>query len=417
MYLRQGWQSSFLRAVTMLSGGSGVALAVPVLAAPILGRLYTPADYGALAQYMGPAAVLAVLASLQFQHAIIAEKADRGAGSAVWLVVLSTLVAAGLTALIVAALWAPVLTGTAAGPWFVVLPLNVAGTGVIASGTFLANRHRRYRFIILVQIGSTLTTVAMSIILGLLSWGANGLLSAYFLGQAVQTLGYLWLLRSFRTTLWPRPSARRLRALVRRHWKFPVYTLPSEFSGQVNMQVPIFVLSALGADATLGAFTRARQLVSMPVTVVGGSVAQVFRREAAEMYRNTGSCRVLMLRTAGWLLAVGLGPCVLFMLLAPWLFTTYLGTAWREAGEIARILAPMLLLRLIVSPLTTVFYFTGTQALDLQLMIGSTVLMAFCLGLGWTIGGTALSIVWAFSGGYGAIYLMYIIATFKVAAP
>lgn len=49
MYLRQTWQSGFLRSVAVLSGGSGVAMAVPILAAPLLWRLYMPAGYGALA--------------------------------------------------------------------------------------------------------------------------------------------------------------------------------------------------------------------------------------------------------------------------------------------------------------------------------------------------------------------------------
>lgn len=412
--LRQARHSGFLRAIATLMGGNALAMAVPILAAPILGRLYAPADYGALAQYMAPAAVLGVLASLQFQHAIIAEKTDLGAGRAAWLGLLSALALGGASVLAVAGLWGPVLGGTSVGAWFALLPLSVVGAGLVAVGQFLANRHRMYRWIALVQVVNVLASVALSITLGLLDWGSNGLLTAYFLGQAVLVGTHVRVLFRLRASLaWP--GAARLRVLARRHWKFPAFTLPSEFSGQINMQMPVFALSALGADATLGAFTRGRQLVSMPVTVVGQSVAQVFRREASELYRETGSCRTLMLRTAGWLFAVGLAPCLLFMVFAPWLFTIYLGPAWREAGEIARILAPMLLLRVVVSPLSTVFFFTGNQVLDLKLMLSSAALMALAISLGWFFGGTAITVVWAFALGYGAIYLMYLIATFTVA--
>lgn len=414
--IRHTGDSAFLRAVATLMGGNVVAMAVPILAAPVLGRLYAPADYGALAQYMAPAAVLAVLASLQFQHAIIAEQRDRSAGQVAWLVLFSALAAAGLTALGIAALWGPVLSGTAASAWFWFLPLTVAGAGIMAAGGFLANRHRRYGWMARLQMVHVLATVAMSIALGFRGWGADGLLAAYFFGQFLQLCAYLWLLRDLRATVLPLPNAARLRVLVRRHWKYPAFTLPSEFSGQINMQAPVFALSALGADATLGAFTRARQLVSMPVTVVGQSVAQVFRREASELYRETGSCRALMLRTAGWLLAVGLVPCLLFMAFAPWLFEVYLGPAWREAGEIARILAPMLLLRVVVSPLTTVFFFTGNQVLDLKLMMGSAALMAISIGLAWLLGETALAIIWAFAIGYAAIYFLYFFSSLAVAS-
>lgn len=412
--LRRTGQSAFLRAVGALMGGNAVATIVPILAAPVLGRLYAPADYGALAQYMAPAAVLSVLACLQFQHAIIAERTDRGAGAVAWLALLSAMVMSGATALGVAALWVPVLAGSAPGAWFLLLPLSVAGAGLVAIGQFLANRQRMYRLIALVQVANVLATVALSTTLGFLGLGAHGLLAAYFLGQAVQVGAYVLLLGRLRAMMgWP--GATRLRILVLRHWKFPAFTLPSEFSGQLNLQAPVFALTALGADSTLGAFTRARQLVSMPLTVVGQSVAQVFRREASQLFRETGSCRALMLRTAGWLFAAGIGPCLLFMAFAPWLFAVYLGPDWREAGEIARLLAPMLLLRVMVSPITTVFYFTGEQALDLKLMLVSTALIAVAIALGWAMGGTAMSVVCAFALGYSVVYIVYGIMSWKIA--
>ncbi len=409
-------QSPFLSGITSLISGNAVATAVPILAAPLLGRLYTPTDYGALAQYMAPAAVLSVLACLQLQHAIIAERTDRAAGATAWLGSMAGLVLTVVTALGVAALWRPVLAGSAPGAWFALLPLSVAGAALVITGQFLANRHRMYRQIAVITASNVLSTAVLSITLGFAGWGADGLLSAYFLGQAIMIGLYARVLWRLRGTLgWP--GVGRLRVLLRRHWKFPVFTLPSEFSGQVNMQAPVFALAALGADGTLGAFTRARQLVSMPVTVVGQSVAQVFRQEAAELYRETGSCRGLMRRTATWLFAAGIGPCLLFMAFAPWLFEVYLGPDWREAGEVARILAPMLLLRMVVSPLTTVFYFTGHQALDFKLMLGSAALMALAIGIGWMMGGTAIAVVWAFAFGYSVIYLTYLISTFAKAGP
>lgn len=417
MSVRKTGGSALLRAVMTLMGGNAFATALPILAAPVLGRLYAPAEYGALAQYMAPAAVLAVLASLQFQHAIIAERTDRVAGQVVWLSLIGALPVAMLAALGIAALWPAVLARSAPGAWFWLLPLTVAGAGVIAAGSALANRHRRYSWMARLQIANVLVTVALSMMLGFLGWGADGLLMAYFFGQFVQLTAYLWLLYDLRTTVVPWPGLLRLRVLVRRHWKFPVFTLPSELSGQINMQAPILALSALGPDAILGAFTRARLLVSLPVTVVGQSVAQVFGREASEHYRETGSCRGLMLRTAGWLFAAGLGPCLIFMAFAPWLFTIYLGPAWSDAGEIARILAPMLLVRMVVSPLTTVFLFTGNQALNLKLMLISVMLMMLSIGFSWIFFGNSMAIVWGFSLSYILIYSLYLIKSFEIGGP
>lgn len=412
--LRGAFRSSALRAVAMLSGGQSVAILIPILAAPILGRLYAPADYGALALYMAPAAILAVVATLQFQHAIITEGSDRTAWKVAWLCMLTALVFSSAVTFGVAALWKPILAESAAGAWFIFLPASVAGAGVVAAGGVLANRYRRYRWLASLQVVHVCLTVALSIAFGMLRWGADGLLSAYFIGQAVQVGATLWLLRQVNGKL-GLPSIPHLRVLMRRHWKFPAFTMPGEFLGQINMQAPVFALSALGADATLGAFTRARQLVGMPVTILGNAVAQVFRREASESYRTIGSCRSLMLRTAGGLFAAGLGPCLLFIGFAPWLFTAYLGPSWTEAGEIARILAPMLLLRVAISPITPVFYFTGHQSLDLKLMIASVATMTVVLILGSVIGDDEMNVIWAFAIGYGAIYMVYFFAALRVA--
>jgi O-antigen/teichoic acid export membrane protein len=258
-----------------------------------------------------------------------------------------------------------------------------------------------------------MTTLALSIALGLLAWGRDGLFTAYFAGQVLHVCSYLFLIYRPATSF-PRPRFGRLRILARRNWRFPTFTLPSAFSDQVNNQAPILALTAMSADAALGAFNRARQLVSIPVTAIGSAVAQVFRRDAARLYRETGDCRHLMLKTAGGLLAIGLLPCVAFMAIAPMLFVVYLGPSWHEAGVIAQILAPMLLLRLVVSPVATAFYFTNNQLLDFRLMLFSVVIICSSIFLLWSILKSTLSIVIGFSAGYSIVYVIYFFACLKI---
>lgn len=406
-------RSSFVRSVATLTSGNAVGIALPILAAPILGRLYAPAEYGALAQYMAFSAILAVAGTLQFQHAIIVEKSERAAKQIVWLCI-SSATAVGLLSVIGLALaWPFWLDETAVGAWLFFLPLSVAASGLIMGGSLLANRLGHYRRLASLPVLQTTVSVGMSVALGFSSWGSAGLLTAYLVGQGVQAFAFgLYLKRYGIWSAWP--GSRRLALLIRRHWKFPAFTLPAEFAGQVNLQVPIFFLSAIGADATLGAFSRARQLVSVPMTTLGGAVSQVFRRDAADHYRTMGTCRPLMLKTAGALFAVGLLPSLILMWQGPLLFETYLGPNWREAGELARILAPMLLLRLIVSPLATVFYFTGKQSLDFRLTIASSVILLTSMSLGLKVGG-ATAIIWAFAGGYGLIYILYAVFSWMAA--
>ena len=395
-----------LRSVMMLTSGNVLAMAIPILAAPILGRLYSPTDYAALAQYMAFASILVVVATLQFQQAIVAEKSLRGARQAAVLCIAAAGIMGVLSVPLLVLGWLSGLQNTATGPWFAFLPLSVALSGVVTAGTFMANRLGNYGWLSFVPVVQVAGSTALSIWLGLIGWGSAGLLTAYLVGQAFQIAAFGLYLSGAGLSeggkIWP-----LLPGYARRHWRFPAFTLPSGFLAQFNMQVPIFALTLVGADSALGSFARARQLVSMPVTALGKAASQVFRREGAEAYRKTGNCRPLMIRTALWLFAGGLVPCILFILFAPALFTFYLGPDWGEAGELARLLAPMLLLRLVTSPLTTVFQFTGHQANDLTLMALSAVILLSALSIAWVGWGTAYAIVTGFSIGYGIIYSVY----------
>jgi O-antigen/teichoic acid export membrane protein len=124
-----------------------------------------------------------------------------------------------------------------------------------------------------------------------------------------------------------------------------------------------------------------------------------------------------MLRTAGGLFLAGIGPCVLFIAFAPLLFTVYLGPDWREAGEIARILAPMLLLQMVVSPVSTVFLFTNNQKLDLWLTLAATALLIGAAGGAMAAGSGASGVIWAYAMAQASVYLAYIIVGLRLSGP
>ena len=51
-------QSRLMRGVATLGGGQGLAVAIPIVTALVLGRLYAPNNYGLLAAYMSIAVVV-----------------------------------------------------------------------------------------------------------------------------------------------------------------------------------------------------------------------------------------------------------------------------------------------------------------------------------------------------------------------
>jgi O-antigen/teichoic acid export membrane protein len=247
--------------------------------------------------------------------------------------------------------------------------------------------------------------------LGFQQAGGLGLMISYFTGQFI-TLGLV--IRAVRGDVdWRRLKmpVKRLAAVMVRHRRFPIYTLPSNFISNLTINSPIYALQGIGAVAEIGLYSRANQLLSMPLTILGGAVGQVYQRQAAEELKKKGNCWAVFKRTFLLLFSIGLIPSLLLFVMAPQLFRVVLGPEWENAGEIARILSPMLFLRLICSPLSTTYYVVGAQRGDFWLSVCSYALIAIVmLGILYVRGSSEL-IIAGFSACYCLTYLAFIIGS------
>ena len=402
-------ESSYVRSIAKLSGSNVLASLIPFIAAPLLGRLYLPSDYGPLAIYVAAVSVASTLSTLQFHHAIMVENLDR---RAVELVYLSTFIAAILSAISGILLFfghETVISEFFSSGWILLLPYSIFETGIINAVSTLANRHARYGFLARVYILSTFTTVITSVIFGYFGFGTNGLFFAYFSGRLVTLSAHLWIFGNLNPNRY-RVNIRKIKNLFFRYRNFPIYTLPSSFISVINMEIPTVALNSIGELSLLGAFSRTRQLISVPVSTIGFAIGRVFNQRASEEYRSTGTCRPRLVKTALALAVIGLPPMVLLLLFSHDFFRIFLGPNWTLAGDMAKILAPMLWLRLICTPLTSVFQFTGNQKTAFVLSVFYLfMLILFSFGPLFLFQSQPIAIVYGFSTAYVLIYLTNIV--------
>ncbi|HIK91908.1 MAG TPA: hypothetical protein EYG03_08000 [Planctomycetes bacterium] len=401
--------SRFLRAVATLSSGQSLAAITSIAAAPILGRLYQPAEYGVLGGYMAVSSVLTGIGNWQYSQAIIVENRENKAHALVRLCVITTLVTALFSALVGAAIFLyPASSFQAERSWFLLLPVTTMTGGLTAAWTAMANRRRRYRSMAAAQVASVFITVCGSIAFGFAGFGYVGPIVAYLMGAVVSCLFYAHIYYTLPDCRKYALTRRRLVAMAAKHRGFALFSTPSSFVGNFAMQVPVYALGLQGATGMIGLFSRARQLLSMPITLVGGSIAQVFQQRAAVDYATTGNCERIFRSTFWMLLGIGLLPTLLMAIAAPWLFEVFLGPHWRPAGEVARVLAPMLLLRLVCSPLATVFAITGAQREDFVLSVVTTFVTAVAVAVPLLLNWPSIWIAIGFSGSYCLTYCIYL---------
>ncbi|MEL6386829.1 MAG: oligosaccharide flippase family protein [Pseudomonadota bacterium] len=410
-------RSAFITAASKLASGQLLAAAVPLLAAPIIGRLYTPSDYAPLAAFAAISAVVGTVSTLQLSNAIIAERRTANANAIAGFCLVLAFGAAvimGILALILH--WAFQTDPSAAmiTTWLLWLPLATLAGGAMSTIRTLANRRGLYNSLSAIPIIIALVTTGTTLGLGFLAAGPNGPILGFLAGQATALIAYIWLSRHIGIAL-PKLSMGRIRAILRRHKRFPLYSLPSAFIGTTALQLPVYSLTALGAQAMVGAFSRARFFSGTPFTLIGGAIGEVYRQRASEAYRSSGSCRELLVRTALMSTTIGAVPVVALLVFGPLLFEIILGPNWRLAGDIASILAPMFMLRLIAAPLAHTLLFTGHQGLELVLNVCGSCLIGGLVGMALFTDASAMTLVKAYSFAGTLMYLSYLVAAWKVA--
>jgi O-antigen/teichoic acid export membrane protein len=410
---RQLAGSSYLRGILTLSGGQMAAALIPFMAAPVLGRVYLPEDYALLATYVAVVNLATSFVTLQYQHGILIEKTTRRAHQVAWVSLAAT---AGVAALMI-----PVGLGiflldpfaAASGGhqmWFAALPLSILVAGTSFAAMAVANRSRAYKTLAAMQFSSPAASAIASIAFGLLSFRAEGLMLATMLGQAI-TFGFSTFVLLRHNVLQQRSSIRNLTRIAARHRGFPLFTLPAAFMQTMGAQLPVMVLTFMGAAGTLGSFSRAQQLLILPVSMFSSAVGRVYFQRAAEDYNRTGSCREILLKTIPLLSVIAIPFLLAFTLLGESIFAFYLGENWREAGKISRIICPVLFLQMFVSPLGSSILFAGNQRVSLYLQtFGLALALVGCLIpqglhaepyqvlLGWALALSALGILQIYIG-------------------
>jgi O-antigen/teichoic acid export membrane protein len=163
----------------------------------------------------------------------------------------------------------------------------------------------------------------------------------------------------------------------------------------------------------VGNFSFAQRLLGLPTSLIGNSIADVFRQKAGEVYRKKGECSELFIKTGRILFLIGIIPLIIMLLFAPEIFAIVFGEQWRKAGEIARILSPLFFFRIIVSPLSYLYTLSGHMREDLIIHLGS---------LGVITGGFIVTnhffsnkdfLLAGYSTAYFGIYLIYLTRSFQ----
>jgi O-antigen/teichoic acid export membrane protein len=182
----------------------------------------------------------------------------------------------------------------------------------------------------------------------------------------------------------------RVSRMIRLAVRYRDYPLVSTWGGLLNasgLALPaLFLAACYGAQYT-GWFALVNRVLGVPAALIGASIAQVYTSQAATLSRvDPQRLMYIFLETTRRMLYLGLGPCALFTIFAPWIFQAIFGRVWREAGEYARYLAFMCYAGFVNSPVTLTLSVLQRQRTQFVWDAGKLALTALSFTLPYRFG-------------------------------
>jgi O-antigen/teichoic acid export membrane protein len=390
--------------ITVLAGATG-AQALPMLVAPLLTRLCTPAEMGAFSVWLGVIAVTSIVATLRFEAAMVLDHGGRQQGLCFRVVAWSaTWLALALTAGTVAArlLGLPVLEAMS---WLELLTVG-AGTWLTATVQLLlayAASHNLFGPAAKAKIVQAGTIALSQVALLYAGLDSAGLLLGQLIGLGAGLAAARWLLTPPKARFAFMLDKEQCAYLVR-HQAFWRYSLPSSLLNAVVGQLPLFMIGMHHGVAAAGLFALTQRVLSAPISLIASSVLEVFKRQAVVEFQSAGNCRAAYRATFRTLLLLALGPSLILFLFSPALFSWIFGAEWRPAGELARILAPLYFLNFLASPLSYVFFVVGRQKMELRWQVALFVVTLTVFLLPFSLHESLL----AYAIGRSGLYVLYL---------
>jgi O-antigen/teichoic acid export membrane protein len=345
--------TAFRRNVLTLLGGTALAQAIPLLAAPFLARLYTPEQFGALALLLAIANPMGLVVCGRYELTVVLPREDHQANLLARLGLVLAVVVTAVLAVIMALLHTPLtqlLGGPAAGYPLWLAPVLFGMMGFFQPLNNWLIRKQAFRAM---SVNKMVQTTGITLVSLALGWWAvqHGLLWGYLAGWAAYVLVGLWQVGRHGFRYGPLDVA-AMRAASREHRDFPLYNTVPALLQTATLSIPIVIMArAFGEDPT-GQLSLCRQTVWLPVTFFATTWMQVYTQRASRTVIEKNTVMPGLRRSLAALGAMAGALALTLIIGGPWLFAWVFGTPWTEAGEFARILAVPIALHFVVTPLT-----------------------------------------------------------------
>jgi O-antigen/teichoic acid export membrane protein len=341
---RRLWAIDFARHALMLSAGSGLAQLVVLALSPVIARLYSPEAFGLFAAYSALVTLLAVVATAQYETALMLPRFHRQSACLLLFVLLlcpGVALALGFVLVVFRDHIAVLLGEPRIALWLWMLPFSVMLVGWYQALRFWTMRREGFadvaqNAVTRVVIGTGLAC-AMGFWLPFPEAPEAGLILSQIVGEGFGNV--LLALRIYHRdqALFAWPGWPRLIAVARRWRPLALWYTAGQGIAACYGRLPVLAIGWLFGPSAAGLYAWAERFVALPA-LIEKAIGDVYRQRATLEYHRYGRFDGLMRRTFATTTALAIAPYALGIALAQAIFGLLFGPAWLDASELAQIL-------------------------------------------------------------------------------
>lgn len=340
--------------------GTGLAQLIPVLTSPVLTRLYSQEDFGLFATYAAIVSVLTILATAQYDIAIMMPKNKRIAFNLLVFIFINSLIVSALSAAILLGM-SFVLTdfvfSEQSGLVWVLVLLGVLLSANYQAINYWCNRNQYYKRLALNRVGQTSITAISSIALSQ-TFKSLGLVFGQLTGQLLSFLSLFMYVIKRDKVLLKSVSKKRMLLAVGRYKQYPKVNIPISLVNSTYNNSKFLLLSFIFSNFIIGQLYLVYRVIGLPASVIGNSLSEVLLQKIASnkvSAQNTASYK-LIIKSTIVMFGISIVPCVALFMFGEVLFEFMFGSSWASAGKIAAVLSIGLAFEFTVSPLSKLMF-------------------------------------------------------------
>ncbi len=352
-YLPHG---SFGRKVFIMLTGTVAGQMISVLLSPVLTRIYTPEEFGALGSFSALIMVLSVAAMLRYEFAIPLTKTKSEESNLIALCFLILSVFTAIMTFVLAfacpqELWEQYFVYPHVYRWL--LPIGFFAVSAYQILVYVATKQDDFKTLSKTKLYQGAAGPFTQIGLGLSGVGTLGLIVGFVVGQSTGITILFSKLIVKTKAMQDDISWANMKKVGARFIRFPKVSVWSGIIGMLSSRMMLFlVLPVLYSPVIAGLVFLTDRVIARPLTLLTTSIMQVYFGDIAKsVQKNPANIKSRFLKLSVQQVVVVGGWLVLINLVAPFVFAPVFGPEWGDAVPYLQVLSISYFAQMVMMPL------------------------------------------------------------------